>query len=137
MEEGAGDTLPAHERQLYFALLDKSAERIEDGLPVFHVKSLLLGDRLVSIPFATLCDPLVSSKTENAQPIMEESDGFPNHVFKHHVLQHDQPLEMIYGRFNRNVRRSCRCAQTFRMRLRENGTRTAALSAPCYVNSPR
>lgn len=139
-----------HMRGYYFALLDKSAERIEAGLPVFHVKSRLLGDRLVSIPFATLCDPLVSSKTEfhtllsavqglsvklrckrieirasNAQPFLAGADVFPSHVFKHHFLKLNEPLERIWGRFNQNVRRCCRRAQTLQVRLREKGSRIA------------
>jgi Acetyltransferase (GNAT) domain len=56
-----------HMKGYYFALLDDSGERIEAGLPVFHVRSRLLGDRLVSVPFATLCDPLVANPTQFLQ----------------------------------------------------------------------
>jgi hypothetical protein len=56
-----------HMKGYYFALLDDSGERIEAGLPVFHVKSWILGDRLVSIPFATLCDPLVANASQFLQ----------------------------------------------------------------------
>ena len=50
-----------HMRGYYFVLLDDRGKEVQAGLPVFHVKSWILGDRLVSIPFATLCDPLVST----------------------------------------------------------------------------
>jgi CelD/BcsL family acetyltransferase involved in cellulose biosynthesis len=53
-----------HIRGYYFAIIDDSTRRIQAGLPVFHVKSWLLGDRLVSVPFATLCDPLVDSMSQ-------------------------------------------------------------------------
>lgn len=39
-------------------------ENIKAALPIFEVKSWLIGNRLISIPFATLCDPLVSSADE-------------------------------------------------------------------------
>ena len=35
--------------------------RIVAGIPFYDVRSFLLGNRTVSVPFATLCDPLVSS----------------------------------------------------------------------------
>jgi hypothetical protein len=34
------------------------------GIPVYTVKSWLLGNRIVSVPFATMCDPLVSTADE-------------------------------------------------------------------------
>ena len=53
-----------HMHGYYFALIDDSDGTIRAGLPVYHVKSRLLGDRLVSVPFATLSDPLVSTSDE-------------------------------------------------------------------------
>jgi len=47
----------------YLALVD-GENRIKAGLPVFVVNSWLTGTRLVSVPFATLSDPLISSKEE-------------------------------------------------------------------------
>lgn len=58
------ETTFSHMTGYYFALLDDGGERIEAGLPVFHVRSRILGDRLVSIPFATLCDPLVANASQ-------------------------------------------------------------------------
>jgi hypothetical protein len=47
-------------------LVAREAEtgRILAGLPVYTVKSWLLGNRIVSVPFATMCDPLLSSAEE-------------------------------------------------------------------------
>jgi CelD/BcsL family acetyltransferase involved in cellulose biosynthesis len=48
----------------YFVLLDDTNTRIKAGIPVFAVNSWLTGKRLVSIPFATFCDPLISNNDE-------------------------------------------------------------------------
>ena len=45
---------------------DDQTGEIMGGLPVYTVKSWLLGNRLVSVPFAALCDPLVSSTEDIA-----------------------------------------------------------------------
>ncbi|MFH2044611.1 MAG: GNAT family N-acetyltransferase [Pseudomonadota bacterium] len=50
-----------HMKGHYLALVDSSDNSIRAALPLFEVRSLITGNRLVSIPFATICDPLVSS----------------------------------------------------------------------------
>jgi len=52
-----------HMKGHYLALVDESNE-IKAGLPLYEVRSWLTGNRLVSIPFATLSDPLISSQDE-------------------------------------------------------------------------
>lgn len=52
-----------HMRGYYFALRNSSAD-ILAGLPIFLVKSHFLGNRLVSIPFATISDPLIANRQE-------------------------------------------------------------------------
>ena len=52
-----------HIRGRILVLRDPGGE-IQAGLPVYDVKSWLLSNRLVSVPFATMCDPLVSTKEE-------------------------------------------------------------------------
>ena len=56
-----------HMRGYYFVLFEDSTRTIKAGLPVFYVQSRITGNRLVSIPFATLCDPLVSTRDDMAQ----------------------------------------------------------------------
>ncbi|MEN6464928.1 MAG: GNAT family N-acetyltransferase [Syntrophaceae bacterium] len=51
-----------HMKGFYPVLVEDS--QILAALPVFEVNSWLTGRRLVSIPFASLCDPLVSSSVE-------------------------------------------------------------------------
>jgi peptidoglycan/xylan/chitin deacetylase (PgdA/CDA1 family) len=53
-----------HMKGYYLVLLDHSNDSIRAALPVFEVKSILTGKRLVSIPFATSCDPLISSNED-------------------------------------------------------------------------
>ena len=48
----------------YLALLGHDNDSIRAALPIFEVKSILTGKRLVSIPFATNCDPLISSNED-------------------------------------------------------------------------
>lgn len=47
-----------------FLVLRNESGQIQAGLPVYTVKSWILGNRIVSVPFATMCDPLISSKEE-------------------------------------------------------------------------
>ncbi|MBU1713484.1 MAG: GNAT family N-acetyltransferase [Proteobacteria bacterium] len=53
-----------HMKGHYLALLNHEDNSIKAALPVFEVKSILTGNRLVSIPFATNCDPLISSEED-------------------------------------------------------------------------
>jgi CelD/BcsL family acetyltransferase involved in cellulose biosynthesis len=47
-----------------FLVLRDDVGQIQAGLPVFNVRSWLLKNRTVSVPFATVCDPLISTKDE-------------------------------------------------------------------------
>jgi hypothetical protein len=51
-------------RGRFLVARDGETGHIHAGLPVYTVKSWLLGNRTVSVPFATMCDPLVSSAEE-------------------------------------------------------------------------
>jgi peptidoglycan/xylan/chitin deacetylase (PgdA/CDA1 family) len=53
-----------HMKGHYLALLNHEDNSIRAALPVFEIKSILTGNRLVSIPFATNCDPLISSEED-------------------------------------------------------------------------
>lgn len=52
-----------HIRGRFLVLRDEDS-RIQAGVPIYSVKSWLLRKRTVSIPFATMCDPLISTKEE-------------------------------------------------------------------------
>jgi len=53
-----------HMKGYYFARMDNLGKNIEAAFPIFEVRSWLTGRRLVSIPFASLFDPLISSREE-------------------------------------------------------------------------
>src|ERR1700683_1777416 len=47
-----------------FLVLRNESGQIQAGLPIYNVNSWLLKNRTVSVPFATMCDPLVSTREE-------------------------------------------------------------------------
>lgn len=53
-----------HIRFSVAVLRDPVSRRIVAGIPVCHVRSWLLGDRLVSVPFAPVSDPLVRNAAD-------------------------------------------------------------------------
>ncbi len=53
-----------HIQGRFLALRENESGRIRGGLPIYQVRSWLLGSRLVSVPFATVCDPLVTTLEE-------------------------------------------------------------------------
>lgn len=57
------ETAFGHIRGQFLVLRDEAGQ-IEAGLPVYSVRSWLLKNRTVSVPFADFCDPLVSTKEE-------------------------------------------------------------------------
>jgi hypothetical protein len=55
------ETSFGHIKGRRFAVVDRTDDTILAGIPVYTVSSLLTGKRLVSVPFATMCDPLATS----------------------------------------------------------------------------
>ncbi|NOZ61319.1 MAG: GNAT family N-acetyltransferase [Calditrichaeota bacterium] len=119
-----------------FAL--KKNDKIVAGLSIFTVKSWLLGNRLISVPFATICDPLISDakeaelllaqaiklaetqRMENIQIRSLETGAILNKIeipaaiddsFKQHYLFLDKSPDELKLSFNkRNVRKRIRQA---------------------------
>lgn len=108
----------------YIVLLRDGA--IQAGLPLFEVRSWILGNRLVSIPFATLCDPLVSTqedmdklfrraldllqdlgissieiRTMLSETYVQDDRLHSSPFFKHHFIPLDRPLEVLSKSFHR------------------------------------
>jgi Acetyltransferase (GNAT) domain len=100
--------------------------RIIAGLPFFYVKSRILGNRVVSIPYATLSDPLVDNISQlvallkkikemtivhrtNSIEIrsLKTADLFKDcqfqrlNFYKHHYLDLTQGIQKLYQKFHR------------------------------------
>lgn len=118
----------SHIRGFFLALRNSADEEILAGLPLYSVRSWVTGNRLVSIPFGTLGDPLVST-TEEAERLNAEtlkissqlprtrieiktnksssliaSAGLlrPSYFDKHHYLELDDDLDKIRKKFHRS-----------------------------------
>ena len=113
-----------HIRGRFLVLRDSSTGAIQAGLPLYTVKSWLLGNRVVSVPFAPFCDPLISSVAEFEQllpriqdlcrqtscrrvevrtrkmerPLITGSRTAPS-SYKHHFLPLDTDLETLFKNF--------------------------------------
>jgi CelD/BcsL family acetyltransferase involved in cellulose biosynthesis len=115
-----------HIRGRFLVLRDRNG-KIQAGLPVYTVKSWLLGNRLVSVPFATICDPLISTKEEfsllwpaiEAAPVKHRNrkivirirhtniDTLPAPLkasvkYKHHYLPLNKSLDELFHSFNKS-----------------------------------
>jgi hypothetical protein len=116
-----------HMKGYYPALVRHRGGEIKAALPLFEVRSWLTGTKLVSIPWATLCDPLVGcseeyrllhqkalgmQKTLGAGHLEVRSlhslglleDGIPAEgpVFKHHYLLLNRDLDELRHTFHRS-----------------------------------
>lgn len=121
----------SHIRGYFLAIEDDESGEILGGIPIYLVKSWLTGNRLVSIPFASLCDPLISSqndmkliwpaiadlhekigaryielRTWRFAPSGTDSRFAVTGLHKHHYLILDLPPDEIKKSFNRNCRRN-------------------------------
>jgi hypothetical protein len=131
-----------HMKGHYLVLIER--DEIKAGLPLFEVRSWLLGNRIVSVPFATLCDPLVSAETEtgeliqaalelaletrcphveirtfNACEFMKDHRFERSNFYKHHFLSLESDLDDIRKGFHRTcVRQRISRAQKSGLNLR-------------------
>ncbi len=87
-----------------FLVLRNEEGCIQAGLPIYSVRSWLLKNRTVSIPFATVCDPLVGTRehSELLWPAVLET-AHKNHSRRVEIrtFRHDAnslPAQMIAGR---------------------------------------
>lgn len=115
-----------HIKGNFIAIRDDNSNEIIAGIPLYTVRSLLTGNRLVSAPFAMFCDPLISTseeletllppvfnmyKRERASYVetrtVMTSSHFQNSFFKpsksyiHHYLQLDRSPEQLIKTFHK------------------------------------
>jgi hypothetical protein len=133
-----------HIKGYYFVITDNGGESIRAALPVFDVKSWLTGSRLVSVPFATLFDPLVSSaedmalfvdelirlsgelkcsyveiRTFQGGRLIKSNQLGESRYFKHHYLTLDSPPDQLRCGFHRTcVRQRISRAEKSDIRLK-------------------
>jgi Acetyltransferase (GNAT) domain len=117
------DAFP-HIKGHFLALGEAGTGRILAGVPVYTVRSWLLGNRTVSIPFASFCDPLISCP-QDFSLLMSEICAFsqrtgnrkieirtrktsrqcamsslsPSVNFKHHYLPLNTSTDALYASF--------------------------------------
>ncbi len=147
-----------HIRGHFCAVIDDRSGDILSGIPVYTVKSWLLGNRLVSVPFATLCDPLVSSPDDMSKlsPFLlrrSEADSAASievrslrsealiqipgvgvsRFYKHHFLRLDRSLEELRKSFhNTSVRQRINRAERNHVEVRR-GDSVSDLSSFCSI----
>ena len=133
-----------HMHGYYFAIIDPKTNQIRSALPVFEVRSWLLGKRFVSIPFATLCDPLASDSSDLQTLLSRVIRLFAEHrgrrielcsfksslingdarfshsrYYKHHFIHLSENLDRIQKSFHRsNVRQRIQRALASKVTIR-------------------
>jgi CelD/BcsL family acetyltransferase involved in cellulose biosynthesis len=114
-----------HIRGRFLVLRENDSGPIYGGLPIYRVNSWLLGCRLVSVPFATACNPLVASMDDWGVlvPELERECGrtrskkleihgavstgqFPDSfrsrsLYRHHSLRLDPDFNALHEHFDK------------------------------------
>lgn len=115
-----------HIRGRFLVLREAESGRMCAGLPIYRVSSWLLGSRLASVPFATVCDPLVTSQEQwsvlapelEAERCRTRSKKFVIRAalregpvpevftsqshFRHHTLTLDSDFEALCRKFDKS-----------------------------------
>jgi Acetyltransferase (GNAT) domain len=116
-----------HIRGSFLVLRDSIDGRILAGMPVYTVKSWLLGRRISSLPFSSFCDPLIASgeqfglmlpeleavlqrtksrvaevRTTRTGAYLAEADLDRSSTYKHHYLSLDRDLDETLRGFSKS-----------------------------------
>jgi hypothetical protein len=136
-----------HIRGRFLALRDGESGRILAGMPVYTVKSWLLGRHVSSLPFSSFCDPLITSADEFGLLLPElealcrrtrsrvvevrstrtgeqlaEFDLDRSSAYKHHYLSLDGDLDEIFRGFSKSsVRQKIQQAERAGVVVEERG----------------
>ena len=114
-----------HIKGHHLALIDTETNQIKAGLPIYEISSWLTGNRLVSIPFATIADVLTSNsqqssllineairllkqikyshieiRTLGSSALVNNEQLRNNHDYKHHCLDITAGKEAIWNHFS-------------------------------------
>ena len=110
----------SHIKGNFLVLRDVGSGEIAAGIPVYTVRSWLLGNRIVSIPYASIFDPLISSndqfrllllelfalqrktgsgfielRTLKTAPLITAPSAVATTHLRHHFLPIDRPIEEL------------------------------------------
>ncbi len=139
-----------HMKGHYLALTEGADDQIKAALPLFEVSSWILGKRLISIPFATICDPLVTSQEETkklldetfnlakklgasyleirtlqSHSLIEKDSFYCSCFYKHHYLLLTNDINTIKKSFHRtNVRQRIQRAEKSDLCLKTGNSET-------------
>ncbi len=117
-----------HMKGHFLVLEDDSSGEILAGVPIYAVKSWLFGNKLVSVPFATACNPLISSsshmdllfphlvelydatsshdielRTMSRRDLIDRPDLKISTAYKHHYLELVQSADDLRRRFSKTA----------------------------------
>jgi len=140
------ETAFPHIKAMFLAIINKESDKIIAGLPLYYVKSWLLGNRFVSVPYATACSPLVNDCQELGCFInhilnlniseFKRTKGFELRNFrkedkfdltgmkastfhKYHYLLLGKNINETMSRFDRHVRQNIKKAEGSNLKLHE------------------
>jgi len=128
----------------FIAIRDDVTNKIVAGLPIYQVRSWILGNRLVSVPNATISDPLVENaeqlrillalsaemqdrlgysrievRTTNCAPLFDTKTFRMSSLYKHHFLSLEGDLNRIFLSFHRtSIRQLIKKAETRNLTIR-------------------
>jgi hypothetical protein len=139
-----------HIKPKYLVLTDQKNGNIRAALPLCQVKSRITGNRLISLPFATLCDPLIDSEDE-FKALFDVSIGLKDDLgcryievrafksadsigdsrlclvrnYKHHSLALDREPQELMKRFHRTcIRQRIQRAEKSKLKVHEGESET-------------
>lgn len=133
-----------HMTTQYIGLTDKKSGEIKAALPFFKVKSWITGKRLVSLPYATLCDPLITTRDEfeilfksaidlkketrskyieirvfKSRELVNDCNLSLRSNFKNHYLELNQDHQGLLKGMKRTVKQSIRQAEEAKVEIYE------------------
>jgi hypothetical protein len=153
-----------HIRGRFLLLRSSTDGRLHGGLPLYTVRSWLLGNRLVSVPFASFCDPLVPNgellrrlKNEawrfaeeqripsleirlfRAAALAEEEGLAPTLYSRHHFTRLSKPVEEIWDSFSKtSVRQRIEYAKNAGVQIsKANGDDDTAIFSQMLADNRR
>jgi serine/alanine adding enzyme len=90
--------------QPVYVIIEDDSGAIQAGLPLFYIKSKLAGYRLVGLPGAQACDPLVSNQEEYDQLVAFALDFMQRHHIKNLELRTSEHFQLDSRKFGHEMK---------------------------------